>query len=129
MPEFDFSELMKLGADLGNAPTKAVPFIRKAVEVTARNIKDDWRPNAVVNFGGARAYSKSVDYEMVLKTDGVIGAEIGPNQNRFAGRFGFLEDANGGVKSAPQNAGRDAAKKNEADFIKGILTAGEDAIK
>lgn len=128
MPDFDFSELNKLAADLGEVPRKAIPLVRMAVEVTARNIKDSWKPEAKVS-GGARAYSSSIDYEMELDTNGVIGASIGPNLDRPGGMWGLLEDAPGGVLSAPQHAGRRAAKKNEADFVKGLLQAGEDALK
>lgn len=128
MPDFDFSELMTLAADLGEAPRKMIPLVRAAVEITARHVKDDWKPEAQVS-GGARAYASSIDYEMKLDTDGSIGAEIGPNLGRPGGGWGFLEDAPGGVLSAPQHAGRKAAAKNEADFEKGLLQAGEDALK
>lgn len=127
MTDFDFSELMKLAADLGDAEVKVIPFARKAVEFTANQVKKDWKPEAKVS-GGARAYSSSIDYEMKLGTDGSIGADIGPNLDRPGGMWGLLEDAPGGVLSAPQHAGRRAAKKNEADFVKGLLRAGEDAL-
>lgn len=117
----DFSELMTLAADLGAAPTKAIPNIRKAVEVTARNVKDDWAKGAKRT--GLRGYAASIDYDMKLDTDGSIGAEIGPNLGRAQGMFGLVEDAPGGVRSAPQHAGRKAAKANEADFIEGLSKA------
>lgn len=128
--DFDFSELRKLAADLGAAEVKVVPFVRKAVGVTARNVKDDWRKGAKVsNVRGnaARLYSSSIDYDMKLDTDGEIGAEIGPNPEKAGGTMGMLEDAPGDVRSAPQHAGRKAAKRAEADFIRGIEKAGEDA--
>ena len=124
---FDFSELNTLAADLGEAPVKVIPFARKAVEVTARNVKDDWRKEAKRK--GLKQYAGAVDYDMQLDTDGSIGADIGPNLGKAQGTFGFVEDAAGGVRSAPQHAGRNAAKKNEADFEKGLLQAGEDALK
>ena len=124
---FDFSELNTLAADLGAAPVKVIPFARKAVEVTARNVKDAWRKEAKRK--GLKRYSTAIDYDMKLKTDGMIGAEIGPNLGKAQGTFGFVEDAPGGVKSSPQHAGRNAAKSNEADFEKGLLQAGEDALK
>lgn len=123
---FDFSELNALAADLGDAGAKVIPLARKAVEVTARNVKDDWRKEAKRK--GLKRYSTAVDYDMQLNTDGMIGAEVGPNLGKTQGTFGFVEDAPGGVKSAPQHAGRNAAKNNQADFEKGLLQAGEDAL-
>jgi len=124
---FDFSELNTLAADLGDAPVKLIPFARKAVEVTARNIKDDARKTAKRR--GLQKYAASIDYDMQLDTDGMIGADIGPNLEKAQGTFGFVEDAAGGVRSTPQHALRNAAKANEADFEKGLLQAGEDALK
>lgn len=131
MPDFDFSELMKLAADLGEAEVKVVPFVRKAVEFTATNVKKDWRDDAKKQNprGVTKRFQSSIDYDMKLDTDGSIGAEVGPNLGRFGGSWGFIEDAPGDVHSAPQESGRKAAKKNEADFVKGLLQAGEDALK
>lgn len=128
---FEFDGLMKLTADLGAAPLKVIPFARKAVEVTARHIKDDWQKfSAESNVDGSLSgYPRSIDYDMMLDTDGSIGAEIGPNLGKFQGSFGFVEEANGGVRSLPRNDGRDAAKLNTKDFEKGLLQAGEDALK
>lgn len=121
MADFDFSELNKLTADLGAAPLKAIPNIRKAVEVSARHVKDDWRKGAKRR--GLAGFASSIDYDMKLDTDGSIGAEIGPNLGKAQGSFGFVEDAPGGVRSAPQHAGRKAAKAVEADFIEGLSKA------
>lgn len=119
--DFDFDELMKLTADLGSVEREVIPNVRKAVEVTARHVKDDWRKGA--KRSGLSAYASSVGYDMKLDTDGSIGAEIGPELSKRQGVFGFVEDAPGGVRSAPQHAGRKAAKGNEADFAKGLREA------
>lgn len=127
--DFDFSELNQLSADLGEAPVKMIPLVRKAVEITARNIKDDWQEGAAKSSGQhARLFPKSIDYDMGLEVDGAITAEIGPNRGRVQGSLGILEDAPGGVMSRPQNAGRKAAKKNEQDFMDGLAKAAEEAI-
>ena len=84
MADFDFSEVMTLAADLGDASVKVVPFARKAVEVTARNVKKDWKPGAT-GAGILRAYAASVDYEMILNVTGSIRAEVGPNLGRPGG--------------------------------------------
>lgn len=119
--DFNFDEILKLSADLGNAGRDSMPGIRKAVEVTARHVKDDWAKGAKRT--GLSSYAAAVDYDMEYE-NGSIGASIGPNMGKRQGRFGFMEDGGSGVRSAPQHAGRKAAKGNEADFIKGL----EDAI-
>lgn len=129
--EFDFSEVNRLAADLGDAPAKVIPNVRKAVEVTARNVKDDWRSGAKALSGAhAKRYPGSIDYTMELNTDGEIGAEIGPSLGgRWGqGSLGILEDAPGGVGSRPQKAGTKAAKKAEKDFENGLLKAVGDVL-
>lgn len=127
--DFDFSELNQLSADLGEAPVKMIPLVRKAVEITARNIKDDWKSNVPdIQSRGSRLFEQSIDYDLGLDADGAITAEIGPNLKRAGGSFGLLEDAPGGVLSRPQHAGRKAAKKNEQDFMNGLAKAAEEAI-
>lgn len=123
--EFDFSELNKLAADIGNVPASVIPNVRKAVEVTARNIKDDWRDAAKrANPGHARRYPSTIDYDMQLDFDGAIGAVIGPKLGG-QGSLGFLEEAGGGVRAAPQRNVDKALRNNLADFEKGILKATE----
>jgi hypothetical protein len=127
---FDFSEVNVLAADLGQVAPKMIPLIRKAVEVTARNVKDDWKSNVPnISSRGSNRYKSAIDYEMVLDLDGSIGADVGPNLTRPGGSFGLLEDAPGGVTSAPQHSGRKAATKNESDFVNGLAKAAEDALK
>lgn len=120
----DFSELYKLAADLSGAPAEVAPSARKAVEVTARGIKDDWRQGAERT--GLSGYAASIDYDMKPSAN-EIAAEIGPNLRRNQGSFGFVEEASGGVRSAPQHAGRDALRANEADFVRGLGLAVFDA--
>lgn len=121
--DFDFSELNTLAADIGAAKVELIPNVRKAVEVTARNIKDDWRDNAKkANRGHAKRYPSAIDYDMQLDADGVIGAEIGPKLGG-QGSLGFLEDAPGGIRSAPQRNVDKALRANMSDFEKGLLKA------
>jgi hypothetical protein len=122
--DFDFSELMRLTVDLGDVPETVAPNVRKAVQVTAMNVKRDWR--AASNRTGLGGYAADITYE-TKETVHSIEGEIGPTVGD-SGSFGLVEDANGGVRSAPQHAGRDAARKNEADFIRGILLAAEDIL-
>ncbi|MCU1441135.1 MAG: hypothetical protein JWP85_2132 [Rhodoglobus sp.] len=127
----DISQLTSLTADLGQASTKVIPFARKAVEVTAHGIKDDWqRYSREHNIDGSLAlYSRSIDYDMKLDTDGVIGAEIGPNLGKSQGSFGIVEDASGGVGGYARHDDEAAVAANVKDFIKGAEQAGVDALK
>lgn len=126
-----FDELMSLAADLSNAPADANRFIDKAMDVTARNIKDDWRQGAEVgrdDWNFADDYASSITYDKTY-TASSIGREIGTELGRRGGSAGFLEEATGDVKSAPQHAGRDALRANEDDFVRGLEIALWDATR
>lgn len=120
----DFSDLYELAADLTGAPAKANRNIDKALKFTSVEIKKDWRQGAEAT--GLTGYAASVDFDMKYSPN-EIASEIGPNLGRNQGSFGFVEDANGGVKSAPQHAGRNALEANEADFVRGLEIAVFDA--
>jgi len=126
--DFDFSDLARLDADLGAVEDKIIPSVTKAVEVSARLGRDEWQKRAKGPSGRmAKAYPRSIDYELVLDQDGAIGAEIGPNLGKSQGSLGILEDAPGDVRAKPQHAGRDTAKAIQADFVKGIELAEKEA--
>lgn len=124
MTDADFSEVYALEADLRGAPERAARFVKKAVEVNARHMKDDWSQQAARN--GLEQYGASIDYDMKYPGDS-IDAEIGPNLGRAQGPLGLVEDAGGGVKSAPQHARRDVIRANEGDLERGLLIALADA--
>lgn len=104
---FDFSEVVQLSKSLGKNPAKVITNVRKAVEVSARNVKDDARSFANFYFGNGSAadYSNSIDYN--LKGNAFYAAaEIGPRPggqgdlaplfetgNPFSGRKPSLEPA------------------------------------
>lgn len=123
----DFSELMELAADLSGVPAEANRNVKKAIEVTARNIRDDWRQGAEVSRSYAQRYASSIFYDIKFP-GGAIEAEIGPELGRPGGSAGFLEDAPGGVLSSPQHAGRDALEANEEDFVTGLEIAITNAV-
>lgn len=125
MADDDFSELYSLAADLTKAPAEARPFVRKAVQVTSHKIKDAWREKA--NRTGLGRYAADVTYETRELAQSIEG-EIGPTPGD-AGSFGFVENAGGGVRSAPQHAGRDALEENEEDFVKGLELAVFDGLQ
>lgn len=121
----DFSEFRQLAADLSEAPEEARPFIRKAIQVTAHKIKNDWRKGA--DRSGLHGYASDITYETQEKST-VIEAEIGPTVGD-SGSFGFVEDAGGDVTSAPQHAARDAKEANEEDFFHGLELAIFDGLR
>lgn len=121
----DFSALDDLYADLRSAPQEARPYIRKALQVTAHHVRDEWREGAART--GLEPYARSVGYDTEEKATS-IRAEIGPTPGRRQASFGFVEEAKGGVRSAPQNAGRNALRNNEPDFLEGIEIALADAL-
>lgn len=123
----DFSELYELAADLTAVPSEANRNIKKAIEVTARSVKDDWRQGAEVSSSYAERYSSSIFYD-IKYPGGAIEAEIGPELGRAGGSAGFLEDAPGGVIAAPQHAGRDALEANKEDFARGLEIAATNAL-
>lgn len=113
----DFSELQRLARDLGEVPAAVVPKVVQALEHTAFDLKNDWAQGA--DRSGLSGYARSIDYELKPRP-GTIAMEIGPNPSKHQGTFGFVEDATGGVMSAPQHAGRDALEANSDDFERGI---------
>lgn len=119
----DFADLARLEADLRNVPATANRNVVKAMKVTAHNIDDDWSQGATVSRGYASSYARAIDYDIKFP-GGVIEAEIGPTLGKTPGASaGFLEDAGGNVRAAPQHAGRDALEANEPDFIHGLEIA------
>lgn len=134
------SELAQLANDLGKVSPRAVSNARKAVEVTARNIKDSWNQNLGGDAGNSlRHTSRSVDYDMktgvgAFAALGVVSnvrieSEIGPNLGRPQGAMaGWFESGN--VDGVPgTKPGESALKSNEADFLKGLELAAADALR
>lgn len=124
-----FEQFADLAADLTAAPANAARYIDKAMDVTAHNIRDDWRQGAEVgrdDWNFADDYASSIGYDKNY-TATSIEREIGPELGRPGGSGGFMEDAGGGVLSKPQHAGRDALRANEDDFVRGLEIALFDA--
>jgi hypothetical protein len=118
---FDFSEIDKLAADLGEVPAKIRPNVRKAVEVTARHVKDDWR----VPVSGSQSVpggARTISYDVTSGPDGAE-AEIGPEIGGPGALVGMLEYGTPTV--GPTGYGHAALQKNEDDFVKGLEIASE----
>lgn len=142
--EFDLSEVSKLAADLGEVAATAGPFIRKAVEVTSRNIKDETRKSVKKDrqWSGAAA---AISYD--LHSDGhELTSEVGYDKDVAGGalgnirefgapgapsgvltKHGFIPFAGTSVPRAPHNDLKDALEKNQGDFQHGLETAVKDA--
>lgn len=122
-------DLMSLAADLTAAGAKVRPLVKKALQVTGGNIREEWSANAGV--GGAQGvpegYPSSITFE-ARETVSAVEVEVGPEMGRPGGPAGnFLES--GTIHRPPQHAGRNALEANEQDFIDGLAIAMVDAIE
>jgi hypothetical protein len=125
----DFQEIVDLAIDLGNAPKKVIPLVRKVMEDSGDKLAEDWSKNAKGPSGRhAKKYPKTIFARVDLKRDGEIAAIIQPRRGG-AGNLGeVLELPGGGIRSAPQQAGRKALRDNEKDIERKLLDAAEDAL-
>ena len=146
---FDFSELTKLAADLGEVPKTAGPFINSAIQKTSGFVKEAAQKS--VSKGGKR-WSRAVgaiDYE--LKVEAGLGgssitSEIGYDKDKVlpqkpipagskrkpgpgtAGNIGSLREF-GKPGLTPHNDLLNALHENEKDFEFGLSEALKDAEK
>lgn len=118
-------DLRSLAADLSAAGPAVRPFARKAIQVTSRHMKDEWREAA--NRSGLQAYAADITYE-TRETASAIVSEIGPTIGD-AGSFGLVEEGGDDVRSAPQHAARKALENNQPDFDRGVDLAVEAALR
>lgn len=139
MTDFDFSDLTRLTADLGKVGPGVVPNVEKALERTARNVKDAWNDKLYTE-GHAKLTGRSISYDVgvarsfhlfALDEGGydaaALVAEVGAKtgSGRQAGIVRLLE--NGSVHNAPHGYGSGALAENESDFERGIDAALRDA--
>jgi hypothetical protein len=111
-------DLNALARDLGEVPRETVLLVRKAVEVSARNIKDLIRDE----YSGARALpgaSRSISYD---KLDGGLSAEIGPELGGQGSIVGLVDEG------APRTPGRKRIPKALQDEAPGFDRGLEQAI-
>lgn len=126
--KMDFTEVNQLVADLGEVAATAGQYVRKAVEVGARNVKTDW-----ADFSGglphAKHFPRSITYDITTFQGfglSIIKAEIGPDKDRPQGALGNLLEY-GSVNNPPRGFGASALQANESDFQRGLVAALEDA--
>lgn len=124
--DVDFSELIKLAASFDELPREAPKFVAKAIEVTARHVKDDWRDSlkgspSIPSGPGTISYDVKSDRQS-------ISAEVGPEVGKggVGGLVGALELGIPG-KAGPTGFGHGALQKNQGDFEKGLTEALKDA--
>lgn len=126
MIEFDTSELDGFAADLGQSSARVTRNVQKAVEVTARKVKDDARKFATgINY--ARNYPRSINYDIRYKLPFEVSAAIGPDKNGPQGALGNILEY-GSVNNAPVKHLGPALDKNEQDFVDGLMKAVEDSL-
>ncbi|MFI6819723.1 hypothetical protein ACIBJE_02075 [Micromonospora sp. NPDC050187] len=122
------SELNRLVADLEEVPPNAHRNIRKAVEFTARGIKDSAR-----DFAGGIAhaphYPAAITYDIDDQGVGVgVSAEIGPDKDRKQGALGNILEY-GTVKNPPYAHLGPALDIWTPDLETGLEKAAGDALE
>jgi hypothetical protein len=128
--DFNYEDLDRLAADLGEVPKKTGPLLRKALEVTSRNVKDSWRSK----LNGSRTLPglpAAVSYDVsTFRGFGasVFQAEIGFDKDKPQGALGNISEY-GTPKIAPRGFGHAALQENTGDFEKGIELAVDQALK
>jgi hypothetical protein len=130
MAEFDFSELSKLSADLGESAQGVGKFVGKALEVSARNIKDETRDKykgAAYLPGAARSITYDVTEGSSFTNGNNFQAEIGPQLGGQGSIVGLVELGKG--KVAPRGYLTEALHNEQEGFERGIDRAVDDSLK
>jgi hypothetical protein len=125
--DFDFSELSKLAADLGTVPQSTQANTRKAVEVTARKVKDSWR-NKLRGSEYLPGLPRVVSYD-IEQPGGAVEAEVGFTKHSGQGDLGNVSEFGVPGRTGPRGFGLASLKENEEDFVKGIGLAVDDTLK
>lgn len=127
MSDLDFTDIDDLMRDLGEVPENAGKFIRKAGEVTGRNVKDAWR-DKLKGSEGLPGAARSIRYN-ILDSQGDAGSTMTVEVKPGLGKQGALVwvPEFGSLSTAPRGYGRAALGENEDDFERGLAKALEDA--
>ena len=128
---FDFTEMDRLTADLGEAPKDIGKNTVKAVEVAAGNVKEGWRDRVKGSSHASRG-AASISYELQGKVgdQSEISAEIGPTLSSAQGPIvGLIEMGAPKQNLAPHGYGLAALKDEQGDFENGLQKAIDDSLK
>jgi len=128
--EVDFSDVLKLAADLGEVPKNAGPRIRSAVEKTSVDVKNDSRESVSSGSASWKALPRAIDYTIKAEagSTSTITSEIGYSKGRGSGKLGNLREFGApGKNLAPHNDLANALSKNQNDFQHGLEQALSDA--
>lgn len=130
-PNFDFSELTQLAADLGEVADSAGPFINSAVQFTSKEVQKAARKTVQGGNRRWKALPAAIDYEVSTFQGfgvSVIKSDIGYSKDVAAGNLGNIREF-GNSRVAPHNDLANALHEQEDDFVKGLSKALEDAEK
>lgn len=127
MAEFDFSQIDKLAADLGSVTQGTQANVRKAVEVTARKVKDSWR-DKLKGSSTLPGLPTAVSYD-IRQPGGSVEAEIGFDKGRRQGALGNVSEFGVPGRTGPRGFGLAALNENQEDFVTGIELAVDDDLK
>lgn len=127
-PQYDYSEINELIADIDHAAEGAGKKIRQAIEFSARTTKDLWAKKLQGENGLPHA-PRSITYD-IKASPGValstITAEVGAESGRLqAPIVTVIEYGAPGKNLAPRGYGLAALDETRADFEKGLGLALE----
>jgi len=129
--EFDFSDLDRLAVSLEQAAAGIEEPVKKALNVTSMKVKKDSQA-AVGGRKHFRQAARSITFDVTTRVRDIeseIGYEKGRGGSAHLGNlieFGAPGSPNA---LAPGYELRNALEANEADFVRGILLAIDDALK
>jgi hypothetical protein len=122
---FDYSELNKLAADIGEVPDNSGPFLRSAIQFTATSVKKAWQ-EPLKGSSTLPGLPRAISYD--IESNGkVLEAEIGFDKGGQGSLGGVSEFGTPTV--AGRGFGLKALEANQADFEKGIEIAISDAMR
>lgn len=128
MADFDFSELTRLAADLGEVPDNAGPLINSALQHTAVEVKRSWqkRVKGAKHLPGLPA---AIDYDVAASRangQSVLEIQVGFNKDKPQGALGNVNEF-GTPLVVGRGHGQAALEENIPDFEKGLDAAIRDA--
>lgn len=119
-------DFTKLARDLGTVPSNAREFLHKAIQVSARNIKDSWRDK----LEGANHIphgSRTITYDTTNNVRS-LQADIGAERGRLQARFVKIVET-GAPTLGARGYGAGSLEEEAPGFDRGCQQAIDDALK